>query len=58
MTGMMGHNGVANARRIRLTAGWVPGQHLEPREYQVTDGPVANARRSRAEDELAVGDQS
>ncbi|MDG4805329.1 hypothetical protein O7634_00975 [Micromonospora sp. WMMD1120] len=55
--GMMGHNGVANARRTRLTAGWVPAQRLEPREYQVTDGPVANARRSRAEDELAAGNQ-
>ncbi|MGV9214822.1 hypothetical protein ACTFTM_23415 [Micromonospora sp. RB23] len=58
MSGMMGHNGVANARRTRLGAGWVPGQHLEPREYQVTDGPVANARRSRAEDDPAAGELS
>ncbi|MFE9193694.1 hypothetical protein ACFYL6_29240 [Micromonospora sp. NPDC007208] len=57
MTGMMGHNGVANARRTRLTNGWVPEQ-LEPREYQIIDGPVANARRSRAEDDPAAGDQS
>ncbi|MBM7489957.1 hypothetical protein JOD64_001179 [Micromonospora luteifusca] len=58
MTGMMGHNGVANARRTRLTDGWVPEQHLEPREYQITDGPVANARRSRAEEDPAAGDES
>ncbi|MFC4019514.1 hypothetical protein ACFOW4_16445 [Micromonospora sp. GCM10011542] len=58
MTGMIGHNGVANARRTRLTAGWVPEPHLEPREYEITDGPVANARRSRAEDDPAAGEQS
>ncbi|MEV7326936.1 hypothetical protein [Micromonospora sp. NPDC093244] len=58
MTSMTGHNGVANARRTRLTSGWVPGQHLEPREYEITDGPVANARRSRAEEDPAAGEQS
>ncbi|MGI5519491.1 hypothetical protein ACQEUX_00850 [Micromonospora sp. CA-259024] len=58
MTGMNGHNGVANTRRTRLTTGWVPEQLSEPREYQITDGPVANARRSRAEDDPAAGEQS
>jgi hypothetical protein len=58
VTSMGGHNGVANARRTRLTAGWVPAQHLEPREYEITDGPVANARRSRAEEDPAAGEQS
>ncbi|TQJ24161.1 hypothetical protein ACQP2C_24215 [Micromonospora zamorensis] len=57
MTSMIGHNGVANARRTRLTAGWVPEQ-LEPREYQLTDGPVANVRRSRAEEDPAAGAES
>lgn len=48
--------GVANARRTRLGAGWVPAHHAEPREYQVTDGPVANDRRSRAEEDAAGGE--
>ncbi|SCL16119.1 hypothetical protein GA0070616_0933 [Micromonospora nigra] len=46
---------VANARRTRLGAGWAPTHHPETREYQVTDGPVANVRRSRAEEEQAGG---
>ncbi|MFI9527499.1 MULTISPECIES: hypothetical protein [Micromonospora] len=50
-----GYNGVANARRTRLVAGWVPAHHPEPREYAVTDGPVANVRRSRAEEEPPTG---
>ncbi|MEV1330121.1 hypothetical protein AB0J20_11145 [Micromonospora costi] len=58
MTGTNGHNGVANARRTRLTADWVPEHHTEPREYEVTDGPVANARRSRAERDPAAGAES
>jgi hypothetical protein len=47
--------GVANVRRTRLGDGWSPAQDAEPREYQVTDGPVANAQRSRAEEDPAAG---
>ncbi|GHJ06608.1 hypothetical protein TPA0907_09750 [Micromonospora humidisoli] len=47
--------GLANARRTRLGAGWTPAQDAEPREYQVTEGPVANTRRSRAEEDPAGG---
>jgi len=43
--------GIANARRTRLGTGWVPSHLADPREYEVTNGPVANERRSRAEDE-------
>ena len=50
--------GVANARRTRLAAGWSPASDAEPREYQVTDGPVANAHRSRAEEDPAGGGES
>ncbi|MEH0937560.1 hypothetical protein [Micromonospora psammae] len=50
--------GVANARRTRLGAGWTPAHDAEPREYQVTDGPVANAQRSRAEEDPAGGGES
>ncbi|TWJ20436.1 hypothetical protein [Micromonospora endolithica] len=42
--------GVANSRRTRLGAGWVPAHHAEPREYEISDRPVANALRSRAEE--------
>lgn len=42
--------GIANARRTRLGAGWMPSHLTDPREYEVTNGPVANERRSRAED--------
>lgn len=46
---------VANARRTRLGAGWVPSHHVEPREYPVTPGPVANHRRAQvAEDETGT----
>ncbi|MER7890961.1 hypothetical protein AB0C04_08210 [Micromonospora sp. NPDC048909] len=49
MTGNDVHSGaVANSRRTRLSAGWTPAHHAEQREYEVTDGPVANALRSRA----------
>ncbi|MET7749959.1 hypothetical protein [Micromonospora sp. NPDC005367] len=58
MTGNNGHNGVANARRTRLAAGWVPEHHMEPREYEVNEGPVANARRSRVERDPAAGGES
>ncbi|WP_319458708.1 hypothetical protein [Micromonospora sp. RTP1Z1] len=47
--------GVANARRTRLAAGWSPASDTEAREYQVTDGPVANAQRSRAEEQDPAG---
>ncbi|MDH6462509.1 hypothetical protein FHX75_16195 [Micromonospora palomenae] len=50
--------GVANARRTRLAAGWAPAQDVETREYQVHDGPVANANRSRAEEDPAAGGES
>ncbi|MFI6265215.1 hypothetical protein [Micromonospora sp. NPDC051006] len=46
---------LANVRRTRLGAGWAPSHEMEPREYQVTDGPVANARRSRAAEEDPAG---
>ena len=50
MTGNHAYTGgVANSRRTRLGAGWVPVHHAEPREYEVTEGPVANTLRSRAE---------
>ncbi|MCI4061806.1 hypothetical protein MRQ36_04170 [Micromonospora sp. R77] len=47
--------GVANTRRTRLAAGWSPTHDAETREYEVTDGPVANAQRSRAEEDPAGG---
>ncbi|GHJ13899.1 hypothetical protein TPA0908_18940 [Micromonospora sp. AKA38] len=50
--------GVANVRRTRLGAGWAPTHEIEPREHQVTDGPVANAQRSRAEEDPAGGGES
>ncbi|MER7166307.1 hypothetical protein [Micromonospora sp. NPDC000207] len=56
--GNNGYNGVANARRTRLVAGWVPVHHSEPREYAVTEGPVANVRRSRAEEEFPATAQA
>jgi hypothetical protein len=49
--------GVANARRTRLGADWV-ATSTEVREYSVTDGSVANARRSRAEEDPAGGGES
>ncbi|MEU4780620.1 hypothetical protein [Micromonospora sp. NPDC023633] len=56
----MGNNersgGVANSRRTRLSAGWTPSHHTEPREYEIVEGPVANALRSRAEDDAATGE--
>ncbi|MFY1703351.1 MULTISPECIES: hypothetical protein [Micromonospora] len=55
--GNNGYNAVANTRRTRLGAGWVPVHHAESREYAVTDGPVANDRRSRAEDEPPATNQ-
>lgn len=48
---------VANRRRTRLAADWHPHQ-CEAREYPVTDGPVANARRSRAEKDPEGGAES
>ncbi|MDG4753278.1 hypothetical protein O7630_20245 [Micromonospora sp. WMMD718] len=54
----MNAGGVANARRTRLGADWAPTHEAEPREYQVTDGPVANHQRSRAEDDPAGGGES
>ncbi|WP_165945854.1 hypothetical protein [Micromonospora sp. KC606] len=58
MTFSMRTGGVANNRRTRLAAGWSPVQDAGPREYQVTDGPVANAQRSRAEEDPAGGGAS
>jgi hypothetical protein len=55
--GINGYNEVANSRRTRLVAGWVPAHHPEQREYAVTEGPVANVRRSRAEEEPQAGPQ-
>ncbi|MEH0971343.1 hypothetical protein V6U77_09450 [Micromonospora sp. CPCC 205546] len=56
----MGNNdrsgGVANSRRTRLNAGWTPSHHTEPREYEIVEGPVANALRSRAEDDPATAE--
>ncbi|MEU7801268.1 hypothetical protein AB0B10_18560 [Micromonospora arborensis] len=53
MTGNHAYTGgIANARRTRLGAGWVPSHLADHREYEVTNGPVANERRSRAEDEV------
>nr|WP_320067088.1 hypothetical protein [Micromonospora sp. RTGN7] len=49
---------MANVRRTRLGAGWVAEHTTEAREYSVTDGPVANARRCRAEDDPAGGGES
>ncbi|MFG3699196.1 hypothetical protein ACGF5C_14945 [Micromonospora sp. NPDC047620] len=57
MTGNHGYSGgVANSRRTRLNAGWTPTHHTEPREYEITEGPVANALRSRAEEDGATGE--
>ncbi|MEU5721713.1 MULTISPECIES: hypothetical protein [unclassified Micromonospora] len=58
MTGSNTHRGVANARRTRLGADWVPAHDTEVHEYPVTDGPVANAHRSRAEEDPAGGGES
>ncbi|MGN9775621.1 hypothetical protein ACTMS0_07570 [Micromonospora sp. H33] len=59
MTGNRANSGgVANARRTRLGAGWVPTHHVETREYEVTDGPVANSVRSRQEEETAAGGEA
>ncbi|NBE83771.1 hypothetical protein GVV04_22960 [Micromonospora sp. NEAU-HG-1] len=59
MAGNDTYNGaVANVRRTRLDAGWVAAHTTEIREYSVTDGPVANARRSRAEEDPAGGGES
>ncbi|MER7456551.1 hypothetical protein [Micromonospora sp. NPDC126480] len=55
MTGYrVNSGGVANTRRTRLGAGWVPTHHTEAREYEVTDGPVANSVRSRNDEENAA----
>lgn len=51
------YHAVANSRRTRLGADWHPHQ-CEAREYPVTDGPVANARRSRAEEDPEGGADS
>ncbi|MEV4541042.1 hypothetical protein ACIBXA_07990 [Micromonospora echinaurantiaca] len=48
---------VANSRRTRLAADWHPHQ-CEAREYPVTGGPVANARRSRVEKDPEGGAES
>ncbi|MCW3844784.1 hypothetical protein ONA70_32365 [Micromonospora yasonensis] len=58
MTGSNTHHGVANARRTRLGADWVPAHDTEVHEYPVTDGPVANPRRSHAEEDPAGGGES
>ncbi|MDO3704615.1 hypothetical protein Q3W71_23410 [Micromonospora sp. C28SCA-DRY-2] len=55
MSGM--YHGVANSRRTRLGADWHPHQ-CEVREHPVTDGPVANARRSRVEKDPEGGAES
>ncbi|MDM4719996.1 hypothetical protein QTQ03_10545 [Micromonospora sp. WMMA1363] len=52
------HGGVANTRRTRLGAGWVPTHHTEVREYEVTDGPVANSVRSRNDEEGTAGGEA
>lgn len=52
------YQGVANNRRTRLGAGWAPNHHAEPREYQVTDGPVANARRAQVEEDGPTAGES
>ncbi|WP_373321687.1 hypothetical protein [Micromonospora okii] len=49
---------MANVRRTRLGADWVAAHTTEAREYSVTDGAVANARRSRAEEDPAGGGES
>ncbi|WBB80007.1 hypothetical protein O7606_00950 [Micromonospora sp. WMMD882] len=53
MTIRHAYQAVANDRRTRLGAGWAPSHHDEPREYHLVDGPVANARRARAKDDVA-----
>lgn len=58
MTGSNTNRGVANARRTRLGADWVPAYETEVHEYPVVDGPVANAQRSRAEEDPAGGGES
>ncbi|MFJ8578667.1 hypothetical protein [Micromonospora sp. NPDC093277] len=58
MTGSNTYRGVANARRTRLGADWAPMHETEVHEYPVTDGPVANAHRSRAEEDPAGGGES
>jgi hypothetical protein len=58
MTGSNTQRSVANARRTRLGADWVPAYETEVHEYPVTDGPVANAQRSRAEEDPAGGGES
>ena len=57
MTGNRAYNGgVANTSRTRLGAGGMPTHHAETREYEITDGPVANSVRSRHEEEAAGGE--
>lgn len=58
MMGNRAYNGgVANTSRTRLGVGWVPTHHAEAREYEITEGPVANSVRSRHEEEVgAVGE--
>jgi hypothetical protein len=58
MTGSNTQRSVANARRTQLGADWVPAYDTEAHEYPVTDGPVANAQRSRAEEDPAGGGES
>jgi hypothetical protein len=58
MTGSSSYRGVANARRTRLGADWVPEHGTEVHEYPVTDHPVANPRRSHAEEDPAGGGES
>ncbi|NYT94428.1 hypothetical protein [Salinispora sp. H7-4] len=52
------HGGVANTSRTRLGTGWVPTHHAEAREYEITEGPVANSVRSRHEEEAVTGGES
>ncbi len=59
MTGNRAYNGgVANTSRTRLGAGWVSTHHAEAREYEITEGPVANSVRSRHEEEAVTGGES
>ena len=57
MTGNSAYTGgMANARRTRLGAGWTPRHRTPSRaSTEVTEGPVANDRRSRAEDDRPSG---
>jgi hypothetical protein len=51
-------HGLANTRRTRLGAGWAPSHHVEPREYQITDGSVANGRRAQVEEDRPAAEDS